>query len=480
MQFKRGAFIDAIRIEEMANGGKGFGYIALPEGRIVVFVEQAIPGQMVKAQITKNRKRYMECRLVEVLERSPLEVTIPYQPIAGAPYITLPLHEQHRMKEKVALDVYERLGRISQVQSVYEGLIASPLPYNYRNRMDYSFSAIVNQPETGEGLDGFALGFKARGAWWKAEKLQKESGMFDAQLENGLHRVSDFCEATGLPPWHAPKRHGFFRFLIARKSFLQDALLLNLVTTSAGASDFDSNGFVNVCREVLGDRLAGIIHTISDSESDHGKLDEGQNRLLYGRDYLEESLHGLHFRISMQSFFQPNPKAAEKLYERVSDYVFRRRAYAASDVIMDLFCGTGTIGQILSTRAGGCRVIGVDIVEQAIDNARQNAQRNGLSGAEFYAADAGRFLLDHPELQGKIRTIVLDPPRAGVGDKTMEKVIALGADRIVYVSCNPATQSRDTQLLQERGYRMEALTLVDQFPHTAHIEAVALFERSAG
>jgi 23S rRNA (uracil-5-)-methyltransferase RumA len=157
------------------------------------------------------------------------------------------------------------------------------------------------------------------------------------------------------------------------------------------------------------------------------------------------------------------------------DYVFEEKI-KEGDVVMDLFCGTGTIGQILSTKADGVRIVGVDIVEEAIEDAKRNAKRNGIGDVEFYAADVGKFLKEHPEFSGKIQTIILDPPRAGIAPKTLQKVIDLGAKNIVYISCNPSTQARDTETLQKAGYELEKLSLVDQFPHTGHIESIAKYK----
>jgi 23S rRNA (uracil1939-C5)-methyltransferase len=179
----------------------------------------------------------------------------------------------------------------------------------------------------------------------------------------------------------------------------------------------------------------------------------------------------------MESFFQTNPKSAELLYSKALDYVFEENPLNGK-VVMDLFCGTGTIGQILSTRTTNTTIIGVDIVEEAIADAKKNAKRNGIEGIQFFAADVGKFLLQYPEYEGKIGTIVLDPPRAGIAPKTLRKVMRLGADRIVYISCNPATQARDTETLIKAGYALEKLALVDQFPHTAHIEAIAKFVKT--
>jgi 23S rRNA (uracil-5-)-methyltransferase RumA len=176
----------------------------------------------------------------------------------------------------------------------------------------------------------------------------------------------------------------------------------------------------------------------------------------------------------MQSFFQTNPKCAELLYAKTISYT--EELPKPAGVVMDLFCGTGTITQLLAGKGSG-NVIGVDIVESAIADARENAKRNNISNVEFYAADVGKFLLDYPDYVGKIGTIVLDPPRGGIAPKTLRKVIALDAHRIVYVSCNPATQARDTETLTNAGYHLKKISFADQFPHTAHLEAIALYEK---
>jgi 23S rRNA (uracil-5-)-methyltransferase RumA len=177
----------------------------------------------------------------------------------------------------------------------------------------------------------------------------------------------------------------------------------------------------------------------------------------------------------MQSFFQTNPKCAEKLYQKVIDYV--QDTDQKQEVIMDLFCGTGTIGQLISSKIPGAEVIGVDIVPEAISDAKKNAKRNGVEGLTFYAADVGKFLQEYPQYNGTISTVVLDPPRAGIAPKTLKKVVYLNAPRIVYVSCNPATQARDAEYLVSCGYQLKKVSLVDQFPHTSHVESIILFEK---
>lgn len=481
MCFKRNALkrsdILEIRIADYAFGGMGIGKLDTPEGQFVVFVENAIPGQLVKTRLVKKRKRYAEGKLLEVVEKSPREIISPYQRVSGAPYISLPIEIQHQYKKISTLDQYKRIGGIENIESLFDEYISSPADFNYRNKMEYSFSCIRQDPETNtEYDDAFALGFKTRGTWWKVENLDKECGLFDASFENQLKDIRGFLEKTGLPAWHPPQKKGFFRHLVVRKSFDRDQLLINLVTSSQELDLFDANGFTRFMTDLLGNRLAGLQHTVNDDVADRSKIENGQNKLLWGEPIVLEKLMGLHFEISMESFFQTNPKSAELLYQKAIDYAMLNRDLSGK-VLMDLFCGTGTIGQIMASRIPQVKVIGVDIVPEAIEDAQRNAQRNQVTNVEFFAADVGKFLVQYPDYADKIDTIILDPPRAGIAPKTLQKVINLGADRIVYVSCNPATQSRDIKTLSEAGYQLKKLSLVDQFPHTSHIEAVAVFDK---
>ena len=474
----RGQLIE-LNISDMAFGGNGIAKIQSENGEYVLFVNNTFPGQKVLARVTKKRKRYAECSLLKVLERSDKEVISTYQEISGAPYIHVPSVLQEEYKKSTTLEVYKRLGDISNINELFDEFIPSPEHYFYRNKMEYSFSSIAHNIYTDEEEDdAFALGFKHRGTWWKVENLDKPSGLFDEQWETILIQLRDFLKNTGLKAWHPPKKEGFFRHIVVRKSFYEDKLLLNLVTSSEGLKKFDAQACSSFLEELLGDRLAGFQHTINDNVADRAKIENGSTQLLYGRNVVIEQLLGLEFEISMESFFQTNPKSAERLYSKAMDYVFEEGNSLDGEVVMDLFCGTGTIGQILSTRSENTKIIGVDIVEEAIEDAKRNAKRNNITNVEFYAADVGKFLKEYPDYAGKIGTIILDPPRAGIAPKTLLKVIELGAKRIVYISCNPSTQARDAKTLQEAGYSLQKLSLVDQFPHTSHIEAVALFEKN--
>jgi len=463
-------------ITGLAFGGNGVAKLKTDNGEYVLFVQNTFPGQKVLARVSKKRKKFAECKLLKVIERSKDEVKVPYQEISGAPYIHVPPSKQEELKKETTLDVYKRLGNIRDIEDKFDSFISSPNHFNYRNKMEYSFSCIEHDVFTEEEIDdAFALGFKHRGTWWKVESLHKESGLFDAEWENKLHQFRDYLQSTGLSAWHPPKKEGFFRHIVVRKSFKQDQLLVNLVTSSVGLEQFDVATAGRFLKELMGNRVAGFQHTINDNVADRAKIENGNCELVFGENHVIEELLGLDFEISMESFFQTNPKSAERLYNKAMDYVFEGENTLNDEVVMDLFCGTGTIGQILSTRTQNTEIIGVDIVEEAIKDAKRNAKRNKIDNVQFFAADVGKFLAEFPQYKGKIGTIILDPPRAGIAPKTLKKVVELGANRIVYISCNPGTQARDAETLKELGYEMEKISLVDQFPHTGHIEAVAKF-----
>jgi 23S rRNA (uracil1939-C5)-methyltransferase len=466
-----------LKIEDYAFGGKGIARIRSEEGSFVIFIPNTLPGQLVKAQINKSSKNYAEAKLIDVLEPSEDEIEVPYQDIPGAPYIQLPIELQHQYKKESTLSLFKKIGKVENIEDLFDEFVTSPNLFHYRNKMEYGFSAIGYDRVTKRDKDEFTLGFKRRGVWWMGDDLNKDSGLFDKQMEDNLKNIKQYCIETGLDPWHGPKREGFFRYFVVRKSFKTNELLCNLVTTSPELKKFDLHKFAGFLKDIFGERLAGLLHTINDETGDRTIATAGSLDLVYGKDKIVEELLGLDFEISMKSFFQTNPKCAEKLYNKVVAYVLEDKTKVDNTVVMDLFCGTGTIGQIIASKSENAKIVGVDIVASAIEDAEKNAKRNKIDGLQFYTADVGKFLTAHPEYENKIKTIILDPARAGIAPKTLQKIINLNADRMVYVSCNPATQARDTELLKEAGYLLKKISLVDQFPHTAHIETVVLFEK---
>lgn len=471
---KRGEIIE-LDINKMAFGGKGIGKITTEKGDLVVFVDNTIPGQKVSARVTRKRKRHIEAKLVNVLKPSSDEVELSYQPIPGAPYSSLPIALQENYKKANTIELFQRIGKIEGAESLFDEFLSSPNNWHYRNKMEYSFAAIRYDLPTGEELDEFALGFKHRGTWWMVENLDADSGLFDEEVENKLSDVRKYCENTGLSPWHAPKRKGFFRFLTVRKSYENDQLLFNLVTSSDGLKDFNINEFIDLFKSLFGHRLAGIIHTLNDDVGDRVQPLNGSSKVIFGQNFISENICGLEFDIKMESFFQTNPKSAERLYQKAIDYL--KEGTNDGDFIFDMFCGTGTISQLVAKEMPTSEIVGVDIEKSAIEDAEKSARKNKVSNVRFFAADIGKFILEHPEYEGKINSIIIDPPRAGIAPKSLNRIIQLGAKTLVYISCNPATLARDSEILSEAGYVMKKYSLVDQFPHTSHVEAVSLFSK---
>jgi 23S rRNA (uracil-5-)-methyltransferase RumA len=471
--------ITELTISDLAFGGKGIAKVDTPTGDYVVFVPNSIPGQKLKVRVIKPKKSYAEAKLLQVLEPSPLEQKTPYNPIPGAPYITLSLAEQHRYKKEGTIELFKRIAKVAHADELFDTFIASPRSFHYRNKMEYSFSAVGYNAKSDAFEDEFVLGFKKRGQWLAVEPLQGDSGMFDKQLEEFIPQIQDYFKSRGFSAWHSKKNSGFCRMLAVKKSYAQNSLLLNLVTTSSQLDTFDSQHFTDFVKTELRTRLAGLVHTVNNDISDRPKATDGQQKLLFGQDFMEEDINGLSFKISLESFFQTNPASAEKLYQKALDYVFESSP-DQKPVILDLFSGTGTITQLLAQGAPQAEIIGVELVPEAVNDAKKNAAANGFDNLQFFAADVGKFLLEQPQYAGKIHTLTLDPPRAGIAPKTLRKIIRLEANRMVYISCNPATQARDMQTLAQAGYILKKFSLVDQFPHTAHIECVALFEKENG
>ena len=474
---KKGDIIKVV-VNDFAFGGKGIATYKVEDKPIIVFINQGIPGQQLNVVIKKKKPTFLEADIIEIIAPSELENEVPYQRISGAPYISLSLTDQRSMKEQVSFDVYKRIGKIEHIDNFYDEWIPSPSPHHYRNKMEYSFSCIQYDLEKELVIDdAFALGFKRKGTWWMVENLDKDSGMFDKELEDSLRQVRFYLEKTNLKAWHPPKKTGFFRHLVVRKSYLTNQLLFNLVTSSKGLDQFNHMEFGIYLEQLFKSRFRGLIHTINDDVADREKLDKGNSQLVKGNSTITEKINELNFDISMQSFFQTNPNCAEKLYNKVIQYI-RLEKIPSDSYILDLFCGTGTIGQLIAKSFPDSNIIGVDIVESAIKNASVNATKNNISNITFKCDDVGKFLLNNPNYENKIHTIVIDPPRAGISPKSLRKVIRLNAKKIVYVSCNPATQARDLETLSSMGYSLIKFSLVDQFPHTAHVESIMLFSQN--
>lgn len=435
-----------------------------------VTVKNALPGQKIRYRLKKLRKGTGEGLLLEVLEPSPVE-TEPVCPhfgsCGGCIFQSLPYEEQLRLKES---QLRELLDAAVQEPYAFEGVKESPRRLAYRNKMEFSFGdAFKDGP--------LALGMHKRGGFYDIVTTDC-CQIVDGDYRRILACTLEYFQEQGLPFYHRLRHTGYLRHLLVRKGARTGEILVDLVTTTRLAEGQEAGGVSEREMETawaerlraleLDGRIVGILHTYNDSLADVVQND--RTEILWGRDYFYEELLGLRFKISPFSFFQTNSLGAEVLYSTAREYIGETK----DRVIFDLYSGTGTIAQILAPVAA--KVVGVEIVEEAVEAARVNAQLNGLSNCSFIAGDVLKVV---DELQEKPDLIVLDPPRDGIHPKALQKIIDFGVERIVYISCKPTSLARDLELLQGRGYRVEKAVGVDMFPWTGNVETVALLTRKA-
>ncbi|MCD8150358.1 MAG: class I SAM-dependent RNA methyltransferase [Clostridiales bacterium] len=488
-------------------------------------VKNTIPGQRVCFAVRKKRKGKAEGQLLEVLEKSPLEQErsncVHSDFCGGCNYQTLPYEEQLKLKSAQVFGLLEEV--VPDVSAVFEGIRRSPRQFGYRNKMEFTFGdAYKDGPLT--------VGMHKRGGFYDIVTVD-QCRIVDEDYRRILAATEAYFREKETPFYHRMRHVGYLRHLLVRKAVKTDEILVDLVTTTQsvervnselrrndegairpiGATENVTAGF-DVCDEsgkhtaegyvssalennvaeispVAGEAekellagwqqellsldlegsIVGILHTKNDSAADAVK-NEG-TEILYGQDFFYEELLGLKFRITPFSFFQTNSLGAEVLYETARGFI--RDSLAADGdslegkTVFDLYSGTGTIAQMLAPVAG--KVVGVEIVEEAVEAARQNAAENGLSNCEFIAGDVLKAL---DEIEEKPDFIVLDPPRDGVHPKALDKIVRYGVEKMIYISCKPTSLQRDLVTLQEGGYQVERVCCIDLFPGTVHCETV--------
>lgn len=448
---KKGQILEG-KISKVEFPNKGIAIVDGEEKTVVV--KNTVEGQKVRFAVNKMKRGKAEARLLDVIEKSPIEIASKcphFGACGGCTYQNLPYEEQLKMKE---LQIKEMMDQAVNGEYLWEGVKPSPVQQAYRNKMEFSFGD--------EYKDGpLALGMHKRGSFHDIVNVP-ECQIVDEDFRKILSAVLMFAQQSGYPYYHRMKHTGFYRHLLVRKAVKTGEILVDLVTTTE--QDVDKAGLVKaICDLELEGRIAGILHTKNDSLADVVK-DEG-TETLYGQNYFYEELLGLKFKITPFSFFQTNSLGAEVLYETARNYVGDTK----DKVIFDLYSGTGTIAQILAPVAK--KVVGVEIVEEAVEAAKENARLNGLENCMFWAGDVLKVIDDLGEVPD---FIMLDPPRDGVHPKALEKIIDFGVDRMVYIACKPTSLARDLEMLQGRGYQVEKIACVDLFPNTYHIETVCL------
>ena len=452
---KKGEIYEGI-IEKVNFPNKG--YVNIDGEKVIV--KNGIPGQKVRFMINKKRSGRAEGRLLEVLEKSPLEVREPvckiFPACGGCMYQTMSYEEQLKMKEtQVKGLLQEAVGIDTDLH--WEGIHGSPIEFGYRNKMEFSFGD--------EYKDGpLSLGLHKKGSTYDV-LTASDCKLVHPDMTAILSCVLDFFTELGAVHYKKMQHTGYLRHLLLRRGVTSGEILVHVITTSQ--AEYDYAPLVSRLLALpLEGKIVGIMHIINDSLSDVVQSDE--TRLLYGQDYFYEKLLGLRFKISTFSFFQPNSLAAEVLYSIVRDYIGDTK----DKEVFDLYTGTGTIAQLLASVAK--EVIGVEIVEEAVEAAKVNAALNGLTNCRFIAGDVLKVLDDLTE---KPDMIILDPPRDGIHPKALPKILAYGVENIVYISCKPTSLARDLPAFLAAGYEVQRSCSVDQFCETVHVETVVLLSQ---
>jgi 23S rRNA (uracil1939-C5)-methyltransferase len=441
-----------LRIDSLAYGGNGVGRV----NGFVVFVRGGLPGDRVQARVTKAKRGFAEAVVERVLEPSGERVPAPcrhFGTCGGCRFQDLSYEAQLAAKAQQVRDALVRIGRIPDPP--LEPIVPAASLYGYRNKLEYSFTA---------GEDGVELGFHRAGRW--DEVVGIEECLLTTDLGNAIRlAVRDWAREERLEAYDQATGSGYLRHLVVREGRNTGQALVVLVT--ARGERFETGYLVDVLRRFP--EVRSIHWAVNDTPAERTNL---PTRLLWGEEAIEEEIFGLRFRLRPGAFLQTNTEMAGKLYALAREYA----GLSGTENVLDLYCGTGTIGLAL---AGSARAVwGLEISEEAVACAIENAELNGIENARFFAGNVGQTLDELVEHSGPPDVVVVDPPRAGLAGKALRRTGALGAERIVYVSCNPTTLASDVQVLRdELGYELVRCRPVDMFPHTPHVESVSLLAR---
>ena len=437
-----------VTIDSLAFGGNG---VARHDG-YVLFVQGAIPGDRVRVKVTKTKRDYGEAITQEVLEPSPDRIPAVAQH-PGAPWQVLPYEKQLEIKSQQVDDALRRIGKLGGFE--LEPIVPAVEAWRYRNKLEYSFGT-EGTAERGE----LVFGFHAPGEWDRIVPI--DDCLLASEAGNAVRdQVLRFCREQGLVPYDRRTRRGFLRNCVVREGRRTGQFQVRLVTMPG---TLDEDAFAQAVPDA-----DGLLWTQYDGLGE--TTTSGETTLISGNEYLEEELNGMTFRVSPHAFFQVNTEMAEKLYGLAGEYA----SLAGFERLYDLYCGIGTIGLTMAPRAG--ELWGLEIVEPAVGDAIANARLNEIDNARFFAGDARTALRLLVAEAGSPDVVVVDPPRAGLSQKVVRRIIDAAPKRLVYISCNPTTLAPNAAQLVEAGYVLRKVRPVDMFPQTPHIECVALLER---
>jgi 23S rRNA (uracil1939-C5)-methyltransferase len=458
---RRGDRLDLV-VERLAHGGAG----VARRDRYVVFVEGAFPGERVVAEITRSKRDYANARAVEILEPSPDRVPVRCDheggECPGSPWQPLRYERQLQYKHELVEDALRRIGGFDGF--AMEPIVPAANRWRYRNKMEYTFGERPSaNPPAGLPAGGLVLGFHARGRWDTVNDARE--CMLASERNNAVRNtVRDWCAAQGLSAYDRRAQDGLLRNLVVREGRGTGDLQVRLVTSEG---DFE----IDALADVLQTRFPQASFLWTRLEGPAGSTQGGVTEVVAGEERFRERLGDLEFSISSEAFFQTNTEMAEQLYSLATEYA----ALVGTERVYDLFCGIGTLSLMLALRAG--EVWAVELSEDAVADAIRNAERNEVENAHFFAGDVRDAVRPLAERAPRPGVVVVDPPRAGLSQKMVSRLLETHPRRIVYVSCNPTTLAPNAAQMAADGYRLVKVRAVDMFPHTPHIECVALIER---
>ncbi len=443
-----------LRIDSLAYGGSG---VARHDG-FVVFVRGGLPGDRVRARVTKVKRGFAEAAADAVLEPGPNRIEAPcrhFGTCGGCRFQDLAYEAQIAAKEQQVRDALVRIGRIAEPP--LEPILPAASQYGYRNKLEYSFTA---------GDDGVELGFHRAGRW--DEVVGIDECLLTTDLGNAIRlAVRDWAREERLEAYDQGTGEGYLRHLVVREGRNTGQALVLLVT--APGERFETGYLVDVLRRFP--EVRSIHWAVNDTPAERTNV---TTTLLWGEEAIEEQILGLRFRLRPAAFLQTNTDMAERLYALAREYA----GLTGAEKVFDLYCGTGTIA--LALAGGAASVWGVEISEESVACAVENAELNGIENTRFFAGNVGQTLERLVEEAGRPDVVVVDPPRAGLAGKALRRTGGLDAARIVYVSCNPTTLASDVKVLRDEfGYALVRCRPVDMFPHTPHVESVSLLTRSS-
>ena len=425
-----------------------------------IYVKGAFPGQTVSGRVKKKKEDYAELKLLSVDEKADYEIDPPCKYFGVCGGCTSQNLTYEKQLELLSDEVKELFENANVSTGEYLGVVGSKEQWEYRNKMEFTFGDFEKGGE-------LTLGMHMKGKSFGIVTVD-ECLIVDEDFRTVIRETVNYFKDKNLPYYRVMKRQGYLRHLVIRKAINTGELMVNLVTTTQ--EDFDLTEYVEILKsQNYKGKLTSVLHTENNSFSD-AVIPEKIN-LLYGQDYITEELLGLKFKISPFSFFQTNTKGAESLYSIVRDFM----GDADDKVVFDLYCGTGTIGQITAGKAK--KVVGLELIEEAVEAAKENAKLNNLDNCEFIAGDVAETI---KQVKDKPDIIILDPPRSGVHPKALEYVIKFNAKEIIYVSCNPKTLVENLVVLEKAGYKTVQTTVKDMFPNTPHAEVVVKITKTEG